>query len=185
VTWREGTQGKLSAKFAWVRVRPGQGWAEGACAGADPIWLLIEERADGKIQYGFSNLPARTSRIKADRLWKSRWPEETTFQEMRPSLGLETTRGGTEATVLRLAPCLFGLFSVVALLDDLLPGRIKAKARVDWAGKVETTFSDAIMAVRRWLWVDWVFANHGFGETFSKLSRPFQEALLSALAPSA
>ena len=50
VTWREGTKGKLSAKFAWVRVWPGQGWAEGACAGADPIWLLIEERADGKIQ---------------------------------------------------------------------------------------------------------------------------------------
>ena len=30
VTWREGTQGKLSAKCAWVRVWPGQGWAEGA-----------------------------------------------------------------------------------------------------------------------------------------------------------
>ena len=58
VTWREGTKGKLSAKFAWVRVWPGQGWAEGACAGAEPIWLLIEERADGKIQYAFSNLPA-------------------------------------------------------------------------------------------------------------------------------
>src|SRR5271165_2953641 len=71
VTWREGTKGKLSAKFVWVRVWPGQGWAEGACAGAEPIWLLIEERADGKIQYAFSNLPAGTSRIKAVRLWKS------------------------------------------------------------------------------------------------------------------
>ena len=29
VTWREGTKGKLSAQFAWVRVWPGQGWAEG------------------------------------------------------------------------------------------------------------------------------------------------------------
>src|SRR5271165_5549884 len=47
VTWREGTKGKLSAKFAWVRVWPGQGWAEGACAGAEPIWLLIEEPAGG------------------------------------------------------------------------------------------------------------------------------------------
>ena len=27
VTWREGTKGKLSAKFAWVRVWPGQDWA--------------------------------------------------------------------------------------------------------------------------------------------------------------
>jgi len=93
VTWREGTKGKLSAKFAWVRVWPGQGWAEGACAGAEPIWLLIEERADGKIQYAFSNLPAGTSRIKAVRLWKSRWPVEQGYQQMKEELGLNHFEG--------------------------------------------------------------------------------------------
>src|SRR5262249_56296742 len=74
VTWREGTKGKLSGHFTWVRVWPGQDWAQGACAGAAPIWLLIEERADGKIQYAFSNLPADTSRIKAVSLSEVRWP---------------------------------------------------------------------------------------------------------------
>jgi hypothetical protein len=29
VTWREGSQQTLSARFAWVRVWPGQGWADG------------------------------------------------------------------------------------------------------------------------------------------------------------
>ena len=104
---------------------------------------------------------------------------------MRAYLGLETTRGRTENTVLRVAPCLFGLFSVVALLSERLPARRRLATVVDWAGKVEATFSDAITAVRRWLWVDWVFAHHGFSDTFSKLPRPFQEALLSALAPTA
>src|SRR5271166_3111274 len=70
---------------------------------------------------------------------------------MRAYLGLETTRGWKEATVLRLAPCLFGLFSVVAVLFDLLPVRARAAGRVAWPGKVETTFSDAITAVRRGL----------------------------------
>jgi len=28
VTWREGTQGKLSGRFTWVRVWPGQDWAK-------------------------------------------------------------------------------------------------------------------------------------------------------------
>jgi SRSO17 transposase len=93
VTWREGTKGKLSAKFAWVRVWPGQGWAEGGCAGADPLWLLIEERADGKIQYAFSNLPACTSRIKAVRLWKSRWPVEQGYQQRKEELGLNHFEG--------------------------------------------------------------------------------------------
>jgi SRSO17 transposase len=93
VTWREGTKGKLSATFAWVRVWPGQDWAQGACAGAEPIWLLIEERADGKIQYAFSNLPVRTSRIQAVRLWKSRWQVEQGDQQMKEELGLDHFEG--------------------------------------------------------------------------------------------
>jgi len=43
-----------------------------------------------------------------------RWSIETLFQEMRAHLGLETTRGRNENTVLRVAPCLFGLYTVVA-----------------------------------------------------------------------
>jgi SRSO17 transposase len=93
VTWREGTKGKLAAKFAWVRVWPGQDWAQGRCAGAEPIWLLIEERADGKIQYAFSNLPVRTRRIQAVRLWKSRWPVEQGYQQMKEELGLNHFEG--------------------------------------------------------------------------------------------
>src|SRR5262249_21411882 len=50
VTWREGTKGKLSGRFGWVRVGPAHGWERGACADAEPPWLLIEEPADGKIQ---------------------------------------------------------------------------------------------------------------------------------------
>jgi SRSO17 transposase len=93
VTWREGTKGKLAAKFAWVRVWPAQDWAQGRCAGADPLWLLIEERADGKIQYAFSNLPACTRRIQAVRLWKSRWPVEQGYQQMKEELGLNHFEG--------------------------------------------------------------------------------------------
>ena len=69
VTWREGTKGKLSGRFAWLRVWPGQGWSTGQCATAGPIWLLIEEQADGTIEYAFSNLPASTSRIRAAPSW--------------------------------------------------------------------------------------------------------------------
>jgi SRSO17 transposase len=93
VTWREGTKGKLSGRFAWLRVWPGGGWATGDCAGAEPLWLLIEERADGAIKYALSNLPGRTSRIKAVRLWKSRWPVEQGYQQMKEELGLDHHEG--------------------------------------------------------------------------------------------
>jgi SRSO17 transposase len=93
VTWREGTKGKLSGRFAWLRVWLGGGWATGECAGAGPVWLLIEEQADGTIKYALSNLPGRTSRIKAVRLWKSRWPVEQGYQQMKEELGLDHHEG--------------------------------------------------------------------------------------------
>jgi SRSO17 transposase len=93
VTWREGTKGKLSARFAWLRVWPGQGWQQGACAGAGPIWLLIEEQADGKLKFAFSNLPPGTSCLKAVRLWKSRWAVEQGYQQLKEELGLDHFEG--------------------------------------------------------------------------------------------
>jgi SRSO17 transposase len=93
VTWREGTKGKLSARFAWVRVWPGQGWQRGECAGAGPVWLLIEEQADGKLKFAFSNLPARASCVRAVRLWKSRWPVEQGYQQLKEELGLDHFEG--------------------------------------------------------------------------------------------
>lgn len=134
--------------------------------------------------YFFSTDAAMAPRTIVETI-TGRWSLETTFQEMRPYLGLETTRGRLEATVLRLVPCLFGLYSVVALLYERLRSRGQPRARVDWPGKVGTTFSDAITTVRRWLWSDWVFARQGQSGAFSKLPRAFRETLLSALAPAA
>jgi SRSO17 transposase len=93
VTWREGTKGPMWGRFAWLRAWPAGGWATGECAGAAPIWLLIEEQADGQIKYAFSNLPVGTSRIAAVRLWRSRWPVEQGYQQMKEELGLDHFEG--------------------------------------------------------------------------------------------
>jgi DDE superfamily endonuclease len=114
-----------------------------------------------------------------------RWNEETTFQEMRSYLGLETTRGWKEKAVLRMAPCLFGLYTMVAALYSQLPRRYTRVRAVEWAGKTDVSFSDAITAVRRWLWLEWVFAIPGYKPAFAKLARPFRCLLLHALAPAA
>lgn len=93
VTWREGTKGKLLGRFAWLCVWPATGWQTGQCADAGPLWLLIEEQADGKIKYAFSNLPAGTGMKKAVRLWKSRWPAEQGYQQLKEELGLDHFEG--------------------------------------------------------------------------------------------
>ena len=129
------------------------------------LWVFVHDRTGThREDYFFSTDRGMTPRDVIES-FTGRWSIETTFQEMRAYVGLETTRGRTEATVTRVAPCLFGLFSVVALLYERLRSRGHATAEVSWAGKSEPTFSDAITTVRRWLWVDWVFANHSQGET--------------------
>jgi SRSO17 transposase len=93
VTWREGTKRKLSGHFAWLQVWPGGGWARGACALAEPIWLLIERQADGKPKYAFSDMLPEMTRLRAVRLWKSRWPVEQGYQQMKEDLGLDHFEG--------------------------------------------------------------------------------------------
>jgi SRSO17 transposase len=93
VTWREGSKGKLSARFAWLRVWPGHDWQHGSCADARPVWLLVEEQADGQLKFAFSNLPPGTSCKQAVRLWKSRWPVEQGYQQLKEELGLDHFEG--------------------------------------------------------------------------------------------
>ncbi|HEY1187434.1 MAG TPA: IS701 family transposase [Gemmata sp.] len=94
VDWREGTKGMLSGHFAWLRVWPGHGWKTGDCADEQPLWVLIEKQGDdGPLKFAFSNLPAGTSRIRAVRLWKSRWPVEQGYQQLKEELGLDHFEG--------------------------------------------------------------------------------------------
>jgi SRSO17 transposase len=93
LSWREGTKGALSAKFSWTRVWPAHGWATGECAGTEPVWLLIEEQADGQLKYAFSNLPAESSMSEGVAYWKSRWPVEQGYQQMKSELGLDHFEG--------------------------------------------------------------------------------------------
>jgi len=81
-----------------------------------------------------------------------RWNLETTFQEMRSHLGLETTCGGTERTVWRVAPCLFGLYTAAAASYVQLPARRRGVRLLAWVGKEDVPLSDALTALRRWLW---------------------------------
>jgi hypothetical protein len=48
-----------------------------------------------------------------------------------------------------------------------------------------TSFSDAITAVRRDLWVEAAFSPSGHREPFEKLGRPLRRILLQGLAPAA
>lgn len=118
-------------------------------------------------------------------MYGGRWNIETTFQEMREHFGLETTRGWSRGTVLRMAPCLFLLYTIVVLFYDTMPQSSGHLCSRYWVGKELVTLSDMIISVRHHLWCEWVFAQVPGGEAVQKLAKPIRKLLSFGLTQAA
>ncbi len=166
-------------------VATGTGHWYKAGEGLVPIaWVFPKDQAGThREEYFFSTDTAMTATALIE-AYAGRWNLETTFQEARCLLGLESTRGWCRRTVLQAAPCLFGLYTVVALLYRALP-EAKRSGRVEWPGKAGVTFSDALCSVRLWLWREWVFQRAGGGVAVDQLPEALHKVLFYALAPAA
>jgi hypothetical protein len=82
-----------------------------------------------------------------------RWQLETTFEEVRAHLGVETQRQWNDLAIARTTPVLLGLFSLVTLWANALHAREGIEVRqAAWYIKERPTFSDALACVRRQLW---------------------------------
>jgi SRSO17 transposase len=90
ISWREGTNGTLSSRFARVRVRA----AHGNQARAEE-WLLIEwPAAEAEpTHYWLSTLPKKLAFKKLVRHAKARWRIERDYQELKSELGLSHYEG--------------------------------------------------------------------------------------------
>ncbi|MHB1156911.1 MAG: hypothetical protein ACYC26_08740 [Phycisphaerales bacterium] len=114
--------------------------------------------AESTLRRGWYSTDPTLSPARIVSFFTGRWPIETTFQEVRRHLGFETTRQRVEPSVLRTAPCLPGLFSVVCLIYAEQMGRGKVSVhRTPWYVKSEPTFADALAAVRRLFWEQCIF----------------------------
>ena len=94
VSWRQGSRGDLSGRFAALRVRPSHRdyWR------AEPHpeeWLLIEWPEGDKepSQYWLSTLPATTALVDLVHRAKLRWRIERDYQDLKQELGLDHYEG--------------------------------------------------------------------------------------------
>ena len=92
-TWREGTQKKLSARFAFATVVPA------FRAGTNPasrskVRLLIES-PDGEenLKFAFAKMADAMSKKKLIRTLKERWRIERTYEDLKGELGLDHFEG--------------------------------------------------------------------------------------------
>ena len=111
-----------------------------------------------------------------------RWDIEVMYEEMREHLGLERNRGRCKQTVLRVEPCLFGLYSLIALWFACLPGDPLNRILVTWPGKQSITFSDAMTTVRREAWSIYINQTTILGPLVEKLRRRQRQSLIDMLA---
>lgn len=180
VTWYGGSTRRvelISATGQWYRI--GQGLA--------PVrWVHVHDReGTHRDDWVYSTDPTLTP-TQIVSFFTGRWPIETTFQEVRHHLGFETTRQRSEKSVLRAAPCLLGLFSVVCLIYAEHVKHVEVCVhRTPWYAKHEPTFSDALAAVRRLLWEQTVFKQPRLRRGYQKLPPSLRRTLLDIVSRAA
>jgi len=113
------------------------------------------------------------------RWFARRWRTETTFEEARRHLGLETRRRWSDLAILRTTPALPGLFSLVTLWASRLAAeRHVPPERVRWYAKPPPTFSDALALIRREVWAAQVFAASPAAQTARNVPAELIDRLL-------
>jgi hypothetical protein len=150
---------------------------------AVPIrWVLIRDPW-GKFETQAllcTNLEAEPKQILS--WFIKRWQLEVTFEESRRHLGIETQRQFSDKAIARTTPCLFALYSIVTMLAQELALKKKLSTRsAAWYEKEAATFSDAIAAVRRYLWAYQHFQTSKNETEMIKIPRAFIERLTDTL----
>src|SRR5258705_2245977 len=99
VSWRNGTKGRLEARFAAVRVRTAHGPPQRIKdmgqqhRPGDQALLIGEHRTSGEKKYYLANLPAKTNLRTLAATSKARWICEQAHQQLKEELGLDHFEG--------------------------------------------------------------------------------------------
>jgi DDE superfamily endonuclease len=130
-------------------------WYHAGLPPAPIRWVLVRDPSGRREPQAFlsTELDDKPAAILGRFVW--RWRIETTFQEVRRHLGVETQRQWSDQAIRRTTPVLLGLFSLVTLWAGELMGDAATAPQprtAAWYAKPLPTFSDAIAAVRRALW---------------------------------
>jgi hypothetical protein len=136
---KRSTVGWYGGKSRRVEFVSGTGhWYKGGDGLVPVRWVFVHDlEGTHEARYFYSTDPSLSpSRIVT--LYTDRWSIEVTFQEARQHLGFHAPRSWTRTSVLRTAPCLLGLFSLVCLIYHRhTRGEGAGPQSTAWYGKAE------------------------------------------------
>lgn len=185
-TWKDATVDWYGGGTRRVRLLSGTGLWYNRGRAVPIRWVYVVDlqgthRDDCLFSTDVAMLPTRIVS-----LFTRRWSIEVTFEEVRAHLGFETTRQRVAKSVLRAAPCLLGLFSVVCLVFNTHQRRYRVRPpSTAWYVKQDITFSDAIATIRRSLWAKTIFGTSAYNDHIAKLPRSLRVLLLDSLSRAA
>ena len=147
-------------------------------------WVFVEDLSGThRDEYFFTTDVSLTPKQIVE-AYTGRWAIEVMFAEVREHLGLESTRGWTAQTILRAEPCLFGLYTLVALWFADLPKSANGTPNLAWVARAKPaiTFSDAIALVRQQIWRHWVLQCPRHAVALQKLTPRERSSLIQLVA---
>jgi hypothetical protein len=115
-----------------------------------------------------------------------RWSVETTFEEVRAHLGMETQRQWSDLAIERTTPALLGLFALVMVAAARCHAAgLLAAEQTAWYEKQEPTFSDCLRLVRSRIWQARISRGSAEQADLIQLPRAMVDALIHSLASAA
>jgi DDE superfamily endonuclease len=147
-------------------------------------WILVRDPSGEREPQAFLCTDLTREPVAILGRFVFRWRIETTFQEVREHLGVETQRQWSDLAILRTTPGLLGLYSLVALWAHglmAMPDTTVRPHQAAWYKKSEPTFSDAIAAVRRVLWTPEGFAMSRHGHESVEIPAALLERFVQTL----
>jgi hypothetical protein len=142
-------------------------------------WVLVRDPSGEKEPQAFLCTDQAAEPTDILRWFVRRWRTETTFEEARRHLGVETQRQWSDLAILRTTPTLLALFSLVTLwASQLAAERGPVVECVRWYRKSLPTFSDALALVRHELWAAQLSATSPLTGTAQNVPAELIERLL-------
>jgi DDE superfamily endonuclease len=186
--WRRAVQ---ASRTTW---RTG-GWMEYACGtalwchgGKEPLpigWVLVRYPDKRRDPEAFLCTDTHMDPLDVLDCYTRRWSMETTYEEARAHLGVETQRQWSDPAIFRTTPLLFGLYSLVTLYIQQNAERLAlSPRRAAWYPKPAATFADALARLRQHFWFERFVTSAGMAEVTESLPPDLQRLIqLACYAP--
>lgn len=140
----------------WIEYAHGTAlWYHGGKPIVPILWVLVRYPDGRREPEAFLCTDTKADPRSVLDCFNRRWAMETTYEEARARLGVETQRQWSDPAVFRTTPLLLGLYSAVTLYVHQNAERLAlSPRRAAWYPKPAPTFADALARLRRHLWFE-------------------------------